>query len=182
MKWGKTMHTGSPRRAASRSDWLNKPMSDKRTRIAVDLHYGPGEMALIRSGFIPDVMEDKWFIFFENQMLHMHRSWTGYEILRAHFLWLGDEYVVREIVACRDPELYKQADDAYDVSQFQFLIDLLLLGDASALDKWQPGGDGPMGALTLWSVAGRAMMPPPPEQGAASAPSAGPENPPGFPV
>ena len=176
------MPAGQPRRTARRSDWTNKPMSDQRTRIPVDLRYGPGEMDLIRFGFIPDVMEDKWFIFFENQMLHLHRSWTGYEVLRAHFLSLGDEYVVREIVACRDPELYKNEDDDYDISQFQFLIDLLLLGDASALDKWQPGGEGPMGALTMWSVAGRAIMLPAQDQGAVGSPSAGPENPPGFPV
>jgi hypothetical protein len=152
------MSANRPRRAANRSGWETKPMSDKRAHIAVDLHYVPEEMTLIRRGFIPDVMEDKWFIFFENQMLHFHRSWTGYEVLRGHFLSLGDEYVVREIVACRDLELYRNVDDDYDIAQFQFLIDLLLLSDASALDKWHPGGSGPTGALTMWSVAGRATM------------------------
>ncbi|MFN8379568.1 MAG: hypothetical protein U0452_12950 [Anaerolineae bacterium] len=155
-------HADLHNRIARRSDWTTKPMSAKRTRIPVELHYSPAEMGFIRRGFIPQVMDEKWFIFFENQTLHFHRSWTGYEILRAQFHAQEGEYVVREIVACRDPELYKQSDDDYDVSQFQFLIDLVLLRDASALDKWQPGGAGPLGALNLWTVAGKAMFPPAP--------------------
>lgn len=150
----------SSRPTARRSDWLTQPMSDQRTRLAVELHYNLAEMAFIRRGFIPDVMEDKWFVLFENQMLYCFRSWTGYEIYRAQLLASQGDYLVREIVACRDRDLYRNTDDNYDISQFQFLIDLLFLGDASALHKWQPGGSGPLGALTMWTIAGRAMMPP----------------------
>jgi hypothetical protein len=176
----KTMGFNSPRPTARRSDWTNKPMSAKRTHLPVELHYGPEEMEAIRLGFIPDVMEDKWFIIFENQLLYCFRSWTGYEIYRAHFLALENDYVVREIVACRDPELYKNMDEDYDIGQFQFLIDRLLLGDTSALDRWHPGGEDPLGALKIWSAVGRAMMPPDPGSSAGQTPSAQPNLPPGF--
>lgn len=170
----------SPRPTARRSDWTNKPMAATRTRIPVELHYGPGEMEAIRLGFIPDVMEDKWFIIFENQMLYCFRSWTGYEIYRAHFLALENEYVVREIVACRDLEFYLNTDDDYDIGQFQFLIDRLLLGDVSALDKWHPSAEDPLSALKMWSAVGRAMMPPNPGSSASHSSSAPPNLPPGF--
>lgn len=28
-------------------------------------------------GHIPEEMEDKWFVFFEQDWLYFHRSWTG---------------------------------------------------------------------------------------------------------
>ena len=35
-------------------------------------------MDQIRAGHIPEMMEDKWFIYWQDDRLFFHRSWTGY--------------------------------------------------------------------------------------------------------
>jgi O-acetyl-ADP-ribose deacetylase (regulator of RNase III) len=39
--------------------------------------FSPEEMAVVARGLIPQEMEDKWFIFLEDDVLSFHRSWTG---------------------------------------------------------------------------------------------------------
>lgn len=47
--------------------------------------YSADDMAIIRQGLVPRDMDDRWFMFFENDSLHIFRSWTGYQIFALHF-------------------------------------------------------------------------------------------------
>jgi hypothetical protein len=40
------------------------------------------EFARLRAGLIPQQMEDKWFIYYEEPHLFLHRSWTGAPVYR----------------------------------------------------------------------------------------------------
>lgn len=113
---------------AKRGDWKIIPMPERHTSLFVNRHYTPEEMKGIQQGVIPEAMEDKWFIFFEEAVLYCHRSWTGYCIYQARFEQVGDHYRVSRLLVTRDPEQCKMADDAYDVRVFEFLVDRLLLG------------------------------------------------------
>lgn len=59
------------------TDWNTKPLPEQRTTFALDRVFSPNEMDRIRAGLIPDVMEDKWFIYWRDKALYLHRSWTG---------------------------------------------------------------------------------------------------------
>jgi hypothetical protein len=63
---------------AIRADWQTEPMPEQRARIDLDLRFTRREMAKIKRGVIPEEMEDKWFIFFENDTLFCQRSWAGF--------------------------------------------------------------------------------------------------------
>ena len=52
-------------------------MSERRERIAFDRTFTPEEFAKISRGCVPKEMEDKWFVFLEDNWLYFHRSWTG---------------------------------------------------------------------------------------------------------
>jgi 8-oxo-dGTP pyrophosphatase MutT (NUDIX family) len=68
---------------ARREDWKFKPMPAKRARLAYQREFSPSEMKQVVRGFLPLCQEQKWCIVFQNNTLHVHRSWTGIEIFRV---------------------------------------------------------------------------------------------------
>lgn len=70
---------------AKREDWQTKPFTDTTTELFYQRDFSPREMQKIQLGFIPKVMEDKWFIYFEDNTLNFHRSWTGNKIYQVNF-------------------------------------------------------------------------------------------------
>jgi ADP-ribosylglycohydrolase len=73
-------------------------------------------------------MEDKWFIFFENNCLFMHRSWTGFGIYKACITKNDKGYSFKELWVERNQEKYKNEDDQSDIKIFLDLIAGSLLG------------------------------------------------------
>ena len=74
------------RRIAIRDDWENlSPLPAERQRLVVNRVYTPEEMAIIYRGFIPSSMDDRWFIYYEERSLFLHRSWSGFCIFRIDF-------------------------------------------------------------------------------------------------
>ena len=72
-------------------------------------------------------MENKWFIFLEQDVLYIHRSWTGFCIYQVNFKKDGAQYKIIEAFANRDSSQYSATDDQYDINLLNSLIDNLLL-------------------------------------------------------
>ena len=73
--------------AANRNDWKTTPLPAARVGITLDRTYAADEFARIKEGDVPQEMEDKWFAFYEEPWLYLHRSWTGfgiYQVSRRH--------------------------------------------------------------------------------------------------
>ena len=77
-------------------------------------------------------MDDKWFIFYEQERLNIHRSWTGYCIYVVHFEKEGRDHVACEVHVNRNPKQYGVSDDSYDAQMAFWVIDFLLLGHMDA--------------------------------------------------
>ncbi len=110
---------------ADRNSWKNTPLPSQRARLDVKRVFSHEEYRLLCKGVIPEVMEDKWFIFMENDVLYFHRSWTGHCIYEVHF---DNRQTVCEAWVNRDSNSYKETDTVYDKKLLLFLIDNLLLG------------------------------------------------------
>ncbi|NWJ51326.1 MAG: ADP-ribosylglycohydrolase family protein [Bacteroidetes bacterium] len=67
-------------------------------------------------------MEDKWFIFYENDYLFFHRSWTGFGLYKAQIIKEQVGYSIHEFWAERNQEKYSNKDDNTDIETFSFLI------------------------------------------------------------
>jgi 8-oxo-dGTP pyrophosphatase MutT (NUDIX family) len=115
--------------AATRADWKILPMPERKARLTVERVYTPVEMARIRCGLVPREMEDKWFAFVEGDTLHLHRSWTGYQIYAVTFAPRDGGSCIARAEANRDPSQYKQTDDEADVRSLLALIDRLMLNE-----------------------------------------------------
>ena len=71
---------------AQREDQIWHPMPAHRTQLDYQRVFAPPEMAQLLWGQTAQTMEDKWCPRFEDGVLHLHRSWTGYEIYRLHLM------------------------------------------------------------------------------------------------
>ena len=140
---------------AVRSDWKTRNLPRRKTTLRLDRRFSPEEMARIRQGVIPEAQEDKWFIYWKDDALFFHRSWTGICIYVARFTAEGTAWRMVRADVNRDPGQYTETDDEQDVNLISSLIDMLLLHRHPAF----PDGDSAaQSALMHWSLAGRAMM------------------------
>jgi len=145
-------------RTAKRTDQDTEALPEKRTTIVIDRVFSSAEMDRIRMGLIPEQMEDKWFTYFDNDVLYFHRSWTGMCMYQAHFVKEGESYRITTAEVNRDKEWYKNEDDAYDVGLILYLIDALLLGRHDVpFPQCKKFTDPTDQALHQWAMVGRAM-------------------------
>lgn len=143
-------------RPATRDDWKTSPMPAARTTVRLDRAFGDDEMSRIREGLVPDQMEDKWFVFWEKDLLHFHRSWSGVCIYVVRFHVDEHGYRMIEAEVNRDPEQYAQTSDEFDARLIHYLIDVLLLRHEATY----PDEDDfvPRDPLAMWSLVGRASV------------------------
>ena len=115
------------KKIATKETWKNIPI-DNPKRIDIDLQFTEKQFLKLTMGLIPQQMEDKWFIYYENEWLYFHRSWTGNGMYKAKLIKITDGYFIKEFWAERNQEMYKNEDDNSDIETFSFLIARGLLG------------------------------------------------------
>jgi len=112
---------------ATTTTWQHQPI-DNPKRIDIALHFTDMQFSKLTKGLIPYQMEDKWFIFYENDWLYFHRSWTGFGLYKAQLIKEQDGYSIKEFWAERNQEKYKNEADNIDIETISFLIARGLLG------------------------------------------------------
>ena len=113
---------------ATRQAWSNlQPLPAQRSQLSLQRAFTEQEYERICLGIIPERMEDKWFMFTEEDTLYVHRSWTGYCIYQLTLIKEGSNYVTGEALANRDESQYSAGNDDYDEKLLMFLIDHLVL-------------------------------------------------------
>ena len=152
------------------SDWKNLPLPDKRVALTLNHTFTESEMAAIRNGVVPQQMEDKWFVYFADDALHFHRSWSGFCVYIARFApaslsaqparsaeppgeqsW---QLIAAEVNA--DDTQHLLHDPPYEASMIYFLIDVLLLHRPGVYPESESGPD--TRSIEMWSTIGRAML------------------------
>ncbi|MFH5803645.1 hypothetical protein [Alienimonas sp. DA493] len=124
--------------------------------------FSPQEIERIRLGLVPGQMEDKWFIYWQDDALYFHRSWTGICVYVVRFEIDGDSYRMCEADLNREPSQYSQTNDDHDAAMISYLIDVLLLEREAEFPS--EAADEGKAALEQWSSVGRAMLDEPREQ------------------
>ena len=104
---------------AGRGDWKTEPMPGECKTFVLKRAFSDEEMNALRLGHVPQVMEDKWFWYMEEQTLYAHRSWTGYCIYRIEFKENGEHVVTVN----RDKEQYGCTNVSEDMESLNRLLD-----------------------------------------------------------
>jgi hypothetical protein len=155
---------------ATKDTCKNTPMvKPKQVTIAeiapnLALSFTEEQYRRLQKGFVPTAMEDKWFIYCENDCLHFHRSWTGLELYRAPIITEANkngtiQYAIKAFDIETDEGTQKDGNDQFDLDILAQLILWGLLGidiRKSFIDVY---GEGPKGALLIWSLFGRMFFP-----------------------
>lgn len=71
-------------------------MPAARALLQLAREYTAQEFKSIIEGLVPQQMEDKWFIYYEEPWLYLHRSWTGFCIYIVRFEKSIAGYAIRE--------------------------------------------------------------------------------------
>ena len=143
-------------RTAVKTDWKTLPLPSKRSIVELNKTYLAEESNTIRKGLIPKEMEDKWFIYWEENTLYFHRSWTGTCIYIVHFISEDDNLRMISVDKNRDPEVYEETDDSRDMEMVLYLIDILLLHKQTYFPANDAADD--KDPLWEWSQVGQAMF------------------------
>jgi len=145
-----------PNRAAQPDDWNTEVFPQEVSEVTLNRPFSLDEIALIKRGVVPKEMEDKWFIYWQDDGLFFYRSWTGFCIYIVCFDVTEDGAEMTSAAINRDPDQYNCTDDAYDAEMISYLIEVLLLHRPATFPAIQdsPGNQ----ALEQWSLVGRASV------------------------
>ncbi len=107
---------------AKKSDWKTKSFPKSNRVIPLNVSFSLEEYKELQEGFVPRQMEDKWFIYFEDNNLYCHRSWTGHCIYIGKFKQVNDEYILYEVLV-NNCKQYEPQSDFHEVKLFFNLIE-----------------------------------------------------------
>lgn len=102
-------------------------MPQRHKKLALDAAYAPIDSILIARGFVPNDMDDRWFISLDGASLIFRRSWTGFVIFQIETAWRGASLYLGAVTVNRDPDQYGGTDDAADIETLKLLINAHLL-------------------------------------------------------
>lgn len=104
-----------------KTDWKTIAMPSQVETFIIEKTISDQELAYLQEGHQPQEMEDKWFMYFENHKLFIHRSWSGYCI------YIVDVSETGKLNVCvnRNSEQYKETNMERDKLMVQILINQL---------------------------------------------------------
>ncbi len=98
-------------RVATRYSWVRQPLPPQQRTLAIDVRLDANQAERLRRGFIPVAMEQKWFAYYEDDVLYQHRSWTGMLIFVTPFRPDGTGLRATQTLVNQDPEQYSVTDE-----------------------------------------------------------------------
>ncbi len=143
-------------RRATPADWKTLPLPDERTAIDLDRRFSLEELDQIQRGIIPEEMEDKWFVYWEEDTLFFHRSWTGVCVYVVRFRCEEDGLTMIGAEVNRDSKQYRLEDIAHDAEMIPYLVNVLLLKRPAPFPS--KSSSKTRAALEQWSQVGRAGL------------------------
>ena len=104
---------------ATKDDWENYPMPEKTETFYIKKRLSKEVIAGLKRGHIPREMEDKWFSYFEDNKLYIHRSWTGLCIYIVTFHTITNRH---KVIVNRDDSQYACTDKNEDIELLNTLL------------------------------------------------------------
>src|SRR4051812_1265160 len=141
--------------SATRDSWKTLPPPAKKKTLGFSALYTDADAEKMMRGLVPEAMEDKWFVYFFEDWLYFHRSWTGACIYAVRLESSSASVRVVDSWVSGDPQQYRADDLAYDRKLVAFLIDALLLGKPAEFPR---AADTPQetSAIYQYHIVGRS--------------------------
>ncbi len=118
------------------------PISKENIReVTLSFPITEAEMQVLRRGHIPHAQEDHWYMYTDEEYIRYFRSWTGVCSFEAHYMKVGDGYIVDRLRMNKDLAQFGVNGDESGEALFKYLIAAETKGDAETawqnyLDEW----------------------------------------------
>lgn len=143
-------------RKATRADWETKPMTESRETLPLRLSFNEEEFQSLQQGLIPIQMEDKWFIFYEEEWLYFHRSWTGFCAFQVRVEKVDAKYITAEAWVARQND--SDSNLEFDLEVLGYLIYSVLLKKEWPSPRSSRNRNSSADATEMWSLFGRHIL------------------------
>ena len=118
-----------------RDNFIANPMPEQYAVLSIDYRFTPEEMKLVLQGYLPKDMDDRWFIYCEDDKLYCHRSWTGNCLFIAELKSDEDSYKIERLLVNRDPNQYTDTDPEKNIQLFRGMLKWVLFFPLHPLSK-----------------------------------------------
>jgi hypothetical protein len=113
---------------ACSTSWKHEPFKEG-IPIPYQAAFDNQQFARLKEGFIPQEMEDKWFIYYEEPYLFLHRSWgNGQPVFRVSLRSTDKGAEVSEALWSKNLASDSKWGTNYWAALLDFLVSNLLLG------------------------------------------------------
>jgi hypothetical protein len=137
---------------ASATSWKREPFKEG-VPLCYRAVFDTEQFVRVKTGLIREAMEDKWFIYYEEPHLFLHRSWTGQPVYRLTLKSEPKGAEVSEALWSKDIADASALGPDYEVRLLDFLISNLLLGLAKPFPM-PPGLTEPKHGVYQHHIAG----------------------------
>lgn len=102
-----------------KADWKTMDMPEEVEHFKMEMKLTADGIENLKEGHLPEEMEDKWFMYFENDKFYIHRSWTGSCIYIISPVLDSD---ILEVTVNRNKEQYTQTNVERDKTMVTMLL------------------------------------------------------------
>ena len=102
-----------------KTDWKTVDMPEEVEHFTMEMKLTADGLENLKEGHLPKEMEDKWFMYFENDKFYIHRSWTGFCIYIISLVFDSD---ILEVTVNRNKEQYTETSAERDKIMVTILL------------------------------------------------------------
>jgi hypothetical protein len=103
------------------------PTPERLLEIPIDFACDEAAYQELRNGLLPEDMEDKWFVYWDDPWICFHRSWTGLFVYKIRFEKNGHERRAVEAFVNADPSEFQASDPAHEAKLLRWIIEAVVL-------------------------------------------------------
>lgn len=115
------------KQVATRLSFRTLPRPQATQSLELSLQFSHQDYDKISHGFIPGEMEDRWFIFLEDEWLYFYRSWSGYCVYGARLTKTSTGALLNDAWVNADKDQYELSEPAEEKKFLETLISNILL-------------------------------------------------------
>ena len=106
---------------ATSDSWKCKPFT-KCKKMDCNMVLTEEEFKIISMGHIPEVMEDHWFMYCDDECINYFRSWTGIQIFKGYYKVENNSYIIYRLEINDNKDEYSEKNDKKSLDLFDNLI------------------------------------------------------------
>lgn len=120
---------------ATRQDWQITAMPDTIEETILDRKLSDAEYRALTTGYIPKDMDDRWFLFVEDDWVNLHRSWTGNCIFQIKLESTPNGWILTKLKVNRNFDQYKSTNMESDTSELYSVLNYLIAANINQLNS-----------------------------------------------